>query len=126
MNDAGSALGRVASDMRAGQAQILPQELHEQRPWIDLRGRRTAVHRHRDMNHPVILPSQDFFGTAPAAGSSGLLTAVAESASLSWAAPPAAAATKLVKNLSAMFLATPSISREPSWAILPPTVASTS
>ncbi len=61
MDDAGAALRGVAADMRAGQAQILAQELHEQRSWIDLGRRVPAVNRHRDMNHSHILLSQDFF-----------------------------------------------------------------
>src|SRR6202020_282964 len=109
VDDAGPALRGVASDMRAGQAQILPQELHEQRPRIDIRRRRAAVHRHRDMNHPVILPNQDFLGAASAAASLLLLEGVAEAASPTCATPSVAAAAKLAKNLSAMFLATPSI-----------------
>src|SRR5271168_1901458 len=111
MDDAGPALRRVASDMGAGQAQILAQELHEQRPRIDIRRCWAAVDRHRDMNHSDILPNQDFFGATSAVAGATLSVA---------------AAAKLVKNLSAIFLATPSIRREPSWAILPPTVASTS
>ena len=39
---------------------------------------------------------------------------------------PLRALAKLVKNSSAYFLATPLIRRPPSWAILPPTLASTS
>src|ERR1700749_4544954 len=119
MNDARAALRGVASDMSAGEGQILPQELYEQRPRIEIRRRRAAIHRHRDMNHPVILPNQDFLG-APSAGASLLLEGAGESASPT-GAPPGAAAAKLAKNLSAMFFATPSIRREPSWAILPPT-----
>ena len=57
--------------MGAGQAQVLPQELHEQRPRIDIRRRRAAVYRHRDMNHSDILLNQDFFG-AGAQGRLGL------------------------------------------------------
>ena len=42
VNDAGAALRGVASDMGAGQAQILPQELHQQRARIDIRGCRAC------------------------------------------------------------------------------------
>jgi hypothetical protein len=62
MDDAGPALRRVASDMSAGQAQILPQELDKQRPRIDIRRRSAAVYRHRDMNHSDILLNQDVVG----------------------------------------------------------------
>ena len=40
MHDAGAALRRVAADMRAGQAEILAQELDEQRAGLDLPRRR--------------------------------------------------------------------------------------
>src|SRR5271165_1903120 len=108
MDDAGPALRRVAADMRAGEPQMIAQKLHEQRPWIDLGRHLPAVYRHRDMNHSQILLNQDFFvgiacGAALAAGGG---------AAVAGASAPAAAA-KLAKNLSAMFLATPSIRREP-------------
>ena len=38
MHDAGAALAGVAADMRAGEAQILAQELHQQRARIDVGG----------------------------------------------------------------------------------------
>jgi hypothetical protein len=63
MDDAGPALRRVAADMRAGQAQILPQELYEQRPRIDIRRCGAAIDRHRDMNHSDILLNHDVFGS---------------------------------------------------------------
>ena len=36
MDDAGAALAGVAADVRAGQAQVLAQVLHEQRARIDV------------------------------------------------------------------------------------------
>ena len=45
MNDASATLAGVAADMRAGQAQMLAQELHQQRTVLDLAGFGLAVHR---------------------------------------------------------------------------------
>src|SRR5271166_2771326 len=114
MDDAGPALGGVAAHMRAGEAKILAQELHEQRPGIHVRRNLPAVHRHRDMNHSHILLNQDCFGVV---GAEGARACPGEAAR--------AASAKLAKNLSAMLLATLSMRRDPSWAILPPTCAST-
>ena len=49
MNDAGAALARVAADMRAGQPQLLAQEIDEQGAVFDFGGNALAVHRHRSM-----------------------------------------------------------------------------
>src|SRR5580658_10565727 len=138
--------------MGAGQAQVLAQELHEERPRSDISRRGAAVHRHRDMNHSHILLNQGVFvvdacGVARACGDGEGAERAALGDSTAWAAmdwtdgsaspavaldratglaspasaaPLAATATKLEKNLSAMFFATPSMRREPSWAILPP------
>jgi len=43
MHDAGAALARVAADMRAGQAEMLPQQLHQQGAPFDCRRCRLAV-----------------------------------------------------------------------------------
>ena len=51
MHDAGAALAGVAADMRAGEAQVLAQELHQQRARIDVGGDGLAVHRHADGGH---------------------------------------------------------------------------
>ena len=55
MDDAGAALARVAADMGAGQAQVLAQELHEQRARLDIAGDGLAVHRHADGGHVFLL-----------------------------------------------------------------------
>ena len=47
MHDAGAALAGVAADVRAGQAQVLAQELHEQRARLDVGCDRFAVDGHR-------------------------------------------------------------------------------
>src|SRR5947209_1810634 len=106
MHHAGAALAGVAADMCAGQAQILAQELNEQRARIDIRRALTAVHIYRDSGH---LSSELRFCCVQIAVADG------ETAS-----------AKFEKNWSAIFLATPSIMRDPSCAILPPTCASTS
>ena len=46
MHHAGAALAGVAADMRAGEPQVLAQELHQQRARIDVGGGGLAVHRH--------------------------------------------------------------------------------
>src|SRR5271163_241716 len=61
MDDAGAALRRVAADMGAGQAQVLAQELDEQRSRIEIGRHMPAVYRHRDMNHSHILLNPDVF-----------------------------------------------------------------
>src|ERR1700751_3880441 len=77
--------------MGAGQAQILPQELHQQRPRIDIRRRRAAVHRHRDMNHSRILLNQGVFvvvacGVAGACGAGDGAERATLGDSTAWAA----------------------------------------
>src|SRR5574337_2033909 len=118
VDDARAALRGVAADVRAGHPQVLAQELHEQRPRIDVAGNLPAVHRHRDMNHSHTLLIQDGCGRAAAGAST--VGAPADT-SPGAGAPSRAASANLAKNLSAMLLATPSTRREPSWAILPPT-----
>jgi hypothetical protein len=44
MNDAGAALRCVAAYMRAGEAQMLPEKLHEHRSSLDLSADGTAVY----------------------------------------------------------------------------------
>ena len=51
MDDAGAALRGVAADMRAGEPQVLAQELDQERAGIDIGGDGFAVHRHRDGRH---------------------------------------------------------------------------
>ena len=71
MDGAGAALRRVAADMRAGQAQILAQELHEQGSRIDRGRREPAVYRDREINHSHILLNQDFSIGGAACGAAG-------------------------------------------------------
>src|SRR5262245_2122680 len=40
----GAALTRIAPDVRAGQPEVLPQEVNEEEPWLDARGPDLAVH----------------------------------------------------------------------------------
>ena len=44
VDDAGAALRRVAADMRPGQAEMVAQELHQQRAVLDLARLGPAVH----------------------------------------------------------------------------------
>jgi hypothetical protein len=53
MNDAGSALRSVATDVRARQAQLLTYELNQQGARIDIRRDRLAVYRHGYLNHQL-------------------------------------------------------------------------
>ena len=53
MNDASAALRGVAADMRAGQPQILAQELHQQGARFDVAGDGFAVHRHGHGRHDL-------------------------------------------------------------------------
>src|SRR6266851_7845683 len=46
---AGATAGRVAADVRAGQAQLLAQEVDEQQSGLDLERVLGAVDRHRDL-----------------------------------------------------------------------------
>ena len=58
MDDAGAALAGVAADMGAGQAELLAQELHQQRSALDSTGGGLAVHRHGYSRHsdpPLLL-----------------------------------------------------------------------
>ena len=58
MHDAGAALRGVAADMRAGEPQLLAQQLHQQGARIDFGGDGLAVHRHGngDVSAPFGLP----------------------------------------------------------------------
>src|SRR5262245_24509720 len=51
MDHAGAALRGVAAHMRAGQPQVLAQELHQQGARVDVTGDGFAVHRHSDGGH---------------------------------------------------------------------------
>ena len=55
VNDAGPALRRVAADMRAGQPQVLAQELDQERSGVDIGGDGFSVHRHRNGWHGIPL-----------------------------------------------------------------------
>src|SRR5690242_15477638 len=48
MDDAGAALARIATDMRAGKAERFAEELDEKRARLDRAGHGLAVDRHRD------------------------------------------------------------------------------
>jgi hypothetical protein len=50
-NRAGAALARVATDVRAGQEELLPQEVDEEHAWLDIRSAHPAVDRHRNLGH---------------------------------------------------------------------------
>jgi hypothetical protein len=54
MNDASSALGRVAADMSAGQPEIFAQELHQQGACFDVTSDGFAVHRHGHGRHDFL------------------------------------------------------------------------
>ena len=56
MDDAGAALAGVAADVGAGHAEILAQELNQQRARLDLAGDGLAVHGHGDGNGHYLLP----------------------------------------------------------------------
>ena len=63
MDDAGAALAGVAADMRAGEAEILAQELNQQRARLDVAGDRLAVHGHgHGHRHFRVLPRATFIG----------------------------------------------------------------
>ena len=51
---AGAALARVAADVRAGEAEMLAQEVHEQQARLDVALRDLAVDRHRDLSHACV------------------------------------------------------------------------
>ena len=53
-----AALSRVAADVGAGEAEVLAQQVHEQRPRLHLQGVHRTVHRQRDLfTHRRHLPS---------------------------------------------------------------------
>ncbi len=60
MDDARAALAGVAADMGAGQAQLLAQQLHQQRAAFDLDRVWRAVHRQADLGHGVSPNPLDF------------------------------------------------------------------
>ena len=65
MDDAGAALAGVAADMRAGQTELLAQQLHQQGAAFDRRRNRLAVHGeahrllHRDLPASITRPPKD-------------------------------------------------------------------
>ena len=56
MNDAGAALAGIAADMGAGQAEMLPQELHQERARLDVLRHRLAVDCHGNTGHSLSTP----------------------------------------------------------------------
>ena len=56
---AGAAMGGVAADMRAGEAEVLAQVVDEQRPRLDGGRHRLAVDRHADIGEGHVGPFQD-------------------------------------------------------------------
>ena len=58
MHDAGAALGGVAADMRAGEPQVLAQELHQQRARFD-----SGCTRHAPIGALMCAPSCGDDGT---------------------------------------------------------------
>ena len=52
---AGAALTGVAPDVRAGQAQLLAQEVDQEHAGVDVSLARLAVHGHRDLDHVCLL-----------------------------------------------------------------------
>src|SRR5262249_14990860 len=52
MHDAGTALRRVAADMRASETQMLSEKLHEHRSPLDLAAGGPPVYSHRYRGHP--------------------------------------------------------------------------
>ena len=74
MHDAGAALRGVAADMRAGEPQVLAQELHQQGARIDIAGDGFAVHRHGNGRHdipPNSGPKSPLFAPLGPGGDSG-------------------------------------------------------
>src|SRR5262245_17671626 len=55
VHDTRTALGRIAADVRAGQAEPLPEETDEQRSPFDLAVDRGPVYRHGYVRHGVLL-----------------------------------------------------------------------
>ena len=56
VDHAGAALAGVAADMGAGEAQVLAQELHEQRARVDVGGDGLTVHRQGNGGHGRVPP----------------------------------------------------------------------
>ena len=56
MHDARAALRRVAADMRAGQTQVLPKEMDQQRPVLHVAAHLAAINNHRYFGHGTSLP----------------------------------------------------------------------
>src|SRR5258707_15191460 len=54
MNRAGAALAGIATDMGAREPEILPKELYEQQPRLDIRGDRFSVHGHCYRCHEIL------------------------------------------------------------------------
>ena len=57
MHDTGAALAGIASDMGAGQPQILAQELHKERAGVDIAGYGITVHDQGNFGHQHSLSS---------------------------------------------------------------------
>ena len=57
MHDAGAALRGIAADMGPGQAQVLAQELHQQRAGVDIGVDGIAVHDKRNLGHSALSSS---------------------------------------------------------------------
>ena len=75
-NDAGAAVGRVASPVRAGQPERVAEEVDEQRAWLGRRGHLLPVHGQADV-HGVgnggheVLPGPYMVGAARGAPGGG-------------------------------------------------------
>ena len=57
MDDAGATLAGIAADMRAGQPEMVPQQMDQQRPALDISRRRFAVHPQFACRHASFLPT---------------------------------------------------------------------
>jgi len=53
MDDAGTALAGVAADMGSCKAEVVADEIDEQRPAFHVAGNLLAVYRHRNGGHAV-------------------------------------------------------------------------
>jgi len=62
MNGARPALACFAANMCSGQAQVIPEKLHEQRAWLYIRGARLTVDCNGDL-HDSALPANSVFAT---------------------------------------------------------------
>src|SRR5690348_16672018 len=74
MHDAGAALGRVAADMRAGQPEVLAQELHQQGARLDFAGDGFPVHRHGHGRHripPTLGPNRPLLAVRRSSAATG-------------------------------------------------------